>query len=107
MSFGRKSWNLRSGRSLSSTTQLRTTRKSLCKTTRRASSQYVCLHYPHTRDITEDPPVQVLQDEPLEALQPTLEKLLADKDKNKQRGAAELLAGIIGGMFEPFALSHF
>ncbi|KAI0702460.1 hypothetical protein BC835DRAFT_1411015 [Cytidiella melzeri] len=40
---------------------------------------------------------QVLQAEPLEALRPTLETLLADKEKNKQRGAAELLAGIICG----------
>lgn len=42
--------------------------------------------------------VETLQAEPMEALQPTLETLLADKDKNKQRGAAELLAGLICGM---------
>ncbi len=35
--------------------------------------------------------------EPLNALRPTLEGLLADKDKNKQRAAAELIAGLIGG----------
>ncbi|KAI0343952.1 hypothetical protein BDW22DRAFT_1355187 [Trametopsis cervina] len=40
---------------------------------------------------------ETLQAEPMEALQPTLETLLADKDKNKQRGAAELLAGLICG----------
>ncbi|KAF8640852.1 hypothetical protein AX17_000500 [Amanita inopinata Kibby_2008] len=40
---------------------------------------------------------QILEDEPFEFLRPTLERLLADKDQNKQRGAAEFLAGIIGG----------
>lgn len=30
-------------------------------------------------------------------LRPIIEKLLADKDQNKQRGAAELLAGLLGG----------
>jgi len=41
--------------------------------------------------------VQLLEDEPLEALKPTLESLLADKDKNKQRAAADFLAGIFAG----------
>lgn len=41
--------------------------------------------------------VQVLHDEPFEALRPTIEKLLDDTEKNKQRGAAEFLAGVIGG----------
>ncbi|KAI0094570.1 armadillo-type protein [Irpex rosettiformis] len=40
---------------------------------------------------------EVLQAELFEALKPTLENLLADKDKNKQRGAAELLSGIVCG----------
>ncbi|KAI0076264.1 hypothetical protein K474DRAFT_1757648 [Panus rudis PR-1116 ss-1] len=40
---------------------------------------------------------QLLGDEPLDALLPTLKKLLDDKDKNKQRGAAEFLAGLVGG----------
>lgn len=44
-------------------------------------------------------PVQLLHDEPFEALRPTLETILADKDKNKQRGAAELLAGIVCGAY--------
>ncbi|KAH8100502.1 hypothetical protein BXZ70DRAFT_1022407 [Cristinia sonorae] len=40
---------------------------------------------------------QVLLDEPFEALRPAIEKLLADKEKNKQRGAAELIAGVLAG----------
>ncbi|KAF7789227.1 hypothetical protein EIP86_000168 [Pleurotus ostreatoroseus] len=40
---------------------------------------------------------QLLEDEPFEAMKPTLEELLGDNDKNKQRGAAELLAGLISG----------
>ncbi|TFK76829.1 hypothetical protein BDN72DRAFT_890635 [Pluteus cervinus] len=40
---------------------------------------------------------QVLEDEPFEALKPTLEGLIADKDQNKQRAAAELLAGLLNG----------
>ncbi|KAG8866672.1 hypothetical protein FRC20_007837 [Serendipita sp. 405] len=42
-------------------------------------------------------PVQVLGNSPWEAFLPTLEKLLADKEQNKQRAAAELLAGVIAG----------
>jgi proteasome activator subunit 4 len=41
--------------------------------------------------------VQVLHAEPFNVLKPTLETLLANKDKNQQRGAAELLAGIVCG----------
>ncbi|KAG6845633.1 hypothetical protein H0H87_005840 [Tephrocybe sp. NHM501043] len=41
--------------------------------------------------------VQLLEDEPLEALRPTLEKLIQNKDQNKQRAAAEFVAGILGG----------
>ncbi|CCM01642.1 uncharacterized protein FIBRA_03703 [Fibroporia radiculosa] len=40
---------------------------------------------------------QLLEDEPFEALKPTLETLIADKDKNKQRAAADFLAGIFSG----------
>lgn len=40
---------------------------------------------------------QLLEDEPLEALRPSLEALLTESEKNKQRAAAELLAGIISG----------
>ena len=47
--------------------------------------------------LTLDTTVQLLEDEPFEALRPTLEELLNDSDKNKQRGAAEFMAGIIGG----------
>lgn len=41
--------------------------------------------------------VQLLEDAPFEALRPILERLIADKDQNKQRAAAEFLAGILGG----------
>ncbi|KAG1867785.1 hypothetical protein DFJ58DRAFT_859984 [Suillus subalutaceus] len=40
---------------------------------------------------------QVLGDEPWDLLKPKLETLLADQDKNKQRAAAELLAGVLNG----------
>ncbi|KAI0374438.1 hypothetical protein BV20DRAFT_1049238 [Pilatotrama ljubarskyi] len=40
---------------------------------------------------------QLLDDEPLEVLKPIVEELLIDKDKNKQRAAAEFLAGVIAG----------
>jgi proteasome activator subunit 4 len=38
-----------------------------------------------------------LEDLPLEKFLPVLQNLIENKDKNKQRAAAELLAGIIGG----------
>lgn len=41
--------------------------------------------------------VQLLEDEPLEILRPFLEDLIKESEKNKQRAAAELLAGIISG----------
>lgn len=41
--------------------------------------------------------VQLLEDEPFEAIRPIVESLIADKDHNKQRAAAEFLAGILGG----------
>ncbi|KAH7104159.1 hypothetical protein BKA62DRAFT_635182 [Auriculariales sp. MPI-PUGE-AT-0066] len=40
---------------------------------------------------------QVLEDECLSLVKPILGKLIADVDQNKQRAAAELLAGILGG----------
>ncbi|KAJ3990413.1 hypothetical protein F5890DRAFT_1398687 [Lentinula detonsa] len=40
---------------------------------------------------------QMLEDEPLPAVKPILEALLKDKDLDKQRAAAEISAGIIGG----------
>ncbi|KAJ3973169.1 hypothetical protein EV361DRAFT_980091 [Lentinula raphanica] len=40
---------------------------------------------------------QLLEDEPLPAVKPILEGLLKDKDVDKQRAAAEIVAGIIGG----------
>ncbi|OCH96655.1 hypothetical protein OBBRIDRAFT_787227 [Obba rivulosa] len=39
---------------------------------------------------------QLLEDEHWEALRPTVENLIADEDKNKQRGAAEFIAGVFG-----------
>lgn len=41
--------------------------------------------------------VQLLEDEPWAVLKPILEELIADKDQDKQRGAAELLAGVLNG----------
>lgn len=41
--------------------------------------------------------VQLLEDEPFAAFKPVVESLIADKDHNKQRAAAEFLAGILGG----------
>ncbi|KAF8807238.1 hypothetical protein BYT27DRAFT_7232792 [Phlegmacium glaucopus] len=40
---------------------------------------------------------QLLEDEPFGAFKPIVENLIADKDHNKQRAAAEFLAGILGG----------
>jgi proteasome activator subunit 4 len=40
---------------------------------------------------------QLLNSQPWEALRPTLETLLEDKNKDKQRAAAEFLAGVIAG----------
>jgi proteasome activator subunit 4 len=41
----------------------------------------------------------MLGDAPWEPLQPTLVKLLDDTEQNKQRAAAEILAGVLGGVF--------
>ncbi|KAF8203239.1 hypothetical protein BJ912DRAFT_842338 [Pholiota molesta] len=40
---------------------------------------------------------QLLEDEPFKALQPILDRLIVDKDQDKQRAAAEFLAGVLGG----------
>jgi proteasome activator subunit 4 len=52
---------------------------------------------PCSRSDSFDSLVQLLEDEPFEALKPILEELIADKEQNKQRAAAELLAGVLGG----------
>ncbi|KAF8971515.1 hypothetical protein BDZ97DRAFT_1913988 [Flammula alnicola] len=39
---------------------------------------------------------QLLEDEPFEAFKPTVDRLISDKDQNKQRAAAEFLAGVLG-----------
>ncbi|KAF5355656.1 hypothetical protein D9756_004216 [Leucocoprinus leucothites] len=40
---------------------------------------------------------QLLEDKPFNVFKPVVEKLIIDKDQNKQRAAAEFLAGILGG----------
>lgn len=42
--------------------------------------------------------VQILEDESFEPLQHLVEELLENPDQNKQRGAAELMAGLLCGM---------
>lgn len=39
----------------------------------------------------------LVEDDCFEVLRPAVEKLIADPDQNKQRAAAELLGGLIGG----------
>jgi proteasome activator subunit 4 len=39
----------------------------------------------------------MIGDAPWKYLEPTVVKLLEDKDQNKQRAAAEFLAGVLGG----------
>ena len=51
-------------------------------------------------------PVQLLDDEPFELLEPTVEKLLENNDKDKQRAAAEFLGGLICGMLYVCCESH-
>jgi proteasome activator subunit 4 len=46
----------------------------------------------------------MLGEAPLEHYKPVFMGLLEDTDENKQRGAAELLAGLIGGTRFPMAL---
>ncbi|KAF7339921.1 Membrane protein [Mycena venus] len=40
---------------------------------------------------------QVLEDDPFDALRPTLDTLIAEKEPDKQRALAEFIAGLIGG----------
>lgn len=40
---------------------------------------------------------QLLEDEPFDVVKPQLESLIKDKDQNKQRAAAEILAGLLNG----------
>lgn len=48
----------------------------------------------------------MLGDAPFAVFKPVVEELLADKDQDKQRAAAELLAGIIGGIFFHLAIDR-
>jgi proteasome activator subunit 4 len=41
----------------------------------------------------------LLEDDPFEVFKPIVEELIADKEQNKQRAAAELLAGVLGGKY--------
>lgn len=41
--------------------------------------------------------VQLMEEDIFPVLRQVIEKLISDKDQNKQRGAAELLAGLLGG----------
>jgi hypothetical protein len=43
-----------------------------------------------------------LDDAPFEALRPSLEQLIVDVDEKKQRAAADLLAGLLGGTIRAF-----
>lgn len=44
--------------------------------------------------------VQLLEDEPFKAFRPVVDKLILDKDQDKQRAAAEFLAGVLGGAWD-------
>ncbi|CAL1696420.1 unnamed protein product [Somion occarium] len=66
----------------------------------------LCVHYSsenHSEAVVQDNVscvksiFQILGDEPFEALRPIITDLLKKNDKNKQRGAAEFLAGVLGG----------
>lgn len=41
--------------------------------------------------------VQIAEEQSFESIRPIIEKLLDDTDQNKQRGAAELLGGLVVG----------
>jgi len=62
-----------------------------------ASSQLVSdgCHFP--AGVTDIRTVQLVGKEPYEILKSKVDELLTDSDKNKQRAAAELLAGILNG----------
>lgn len=80
---------------------------SLCKTTLLALSLSVSVLFNALYSLTNIIfVVQLLEDEPFEALKPALDGLLCDNDKNKQRGAAELLAGLLGGQCIPKVLVY-
>lgn len=65
-----------------------------------ASSQFVCYLYLSLIKLLSSPAVQLLEDKPFHVFKPVVEKLIIDKDQNKQRAAAELLAGVLGGMMQ-------
>jgi proteasome activator subunit 4 len=61
------------------------------------SSLSVGLPHKSLRKVADMLVVQLLEDEPLEVVKPLVQKLIADKDQNKQRAAAEILAGVLNG----------
>lgn len=65
--------------------------KSIC----RRSALYYVASYSSFRQRA----VQLLEDEPFEAFHPIVDRLISDKDPDKQRAAAEFLAGILGGAY--------
>lgn len=57
-----------------------------------------------TQPIVPHNVVQILEDESFKPLQDLVEELLEKSDQNKQRGAAELMAGLLCGMVLPVLL---
>ncbi|KAG6837040.1 hypothetical protein H0H93_015903 [Arthromyces matolae] len=75
--------------------------KSICKQTRHFWLPYV---------INAQMTVQILEEDPFDILRPIMETLLENKDQNKQRAAAEFVAGVISGketlLSRKSAISH-
>jgi proteasome activator subunit 4 len=51
--------------------------------------------------------VQLLEDESFTPLQTLIEELIQNPDQNKQRGAAEFLAGLLNGKTDFLLVTHF
>ncbi len=97
---------LSTGQSSKFTTRKRTTLKSSTRTTSHSSNRFVRGTVPQLISLHSIPffAVQMLGEDPLEHYKPVFMELLEDIDENKQRGAAELLAGLIGGTTFPISL---
>ena len=85
------------GKTYRLTTRKKTMKPILFKTMYHVSSLFVCLSDISGSQFAHKTLVQLLGDEPFTAFKPTVEGLIADKDNNKQRAAAEFLAGVLGG----------
>jgi proteasome activator subunit 4 len=72
-------------------TQLRSENVTFIKTI----GQYVSLHHPH--EIDNHKIAKMLESNKLEELLTVLDPLLQEPDRFKQRGAAEILAGLLRG----------